>query len=459
MTGSVATQALPHWDMTSIFPSLQSPEFAEGFQAVIDKINAMSDLFDKYQVARREPAPLDDETTRAVEDVIGHYNAVSEAVSTLTAYIHCFVTTNSRDNLAQARLSELQGHTVKLSQLGTRFTAWIGSLDVEELIDRSEIARAHAFALRQAKVRATHLMSPPEELLAAELNLSGGAPWAKLHTNITSQLSVPLEVDGKTQELPMSMVRNLAYEADREVRRKAYEAELKAWEKAAVPLAGALNSIKGQVNTLSKRRGWESALDASLFDSNIDRETLDAMMQAARESFPDFRRYFKTKARALGLDALTWYDIFAPVGEGSKVWQYSDAEDFIIKQFGTFSQSMSDMAARAFHENWIDAEPRSGKRDGAFCILLRGAELRVLANYKAAYGGVRTLAHELGHAYHNVQRAPRTAMQRSTPMTLAETAEHILRNDRQARSPQGSRPRGEPVYYRGVAARCRAASS
>jgi pepF/M3 family oligoendopeptidase len=146
------------------------------------------------------------------------------------------------------------------------------------------------------------------------------------------------------------------------------------------------------------------------------------MMHAAREAFPDFRRYMRAKAHALGLDVLSWYDIFAPVGKTSRTWNYSDATDFIVEQFGTYSRKMSEFAARAFREQWVDAEPRPGKRDGAFCMALRKDESRVFTNFKPVYEGMSTLAHELGHGYHNMVKASRTMLQAVTPMTLAETA-------------------------------------
>jgi len=193
------------------------------------------------------------------------------------------------------------------------------------------------------------------------------------------------------------MIRNLASDANRETRRAAYEAEIEAWPRVAVPLAEALNSIKGEVNTLVARRRWGTALDQSLFQNNMDRATLDAMLGAAQESFPDFRRYMQAKARALGVAALPWYDLFAPMGESTRVWQYDEATDFIEQQFGAFSPRLREFAARAFRENWIDAEPHDGKRDGAYCMWIRGDESRIFANYKTAYRGVATLAHELGH--------------------------------------------------------------
>ena len=426
-------KTLPHWDMTPIYPGMDSPEFSDGFSNVVQDIENLTKLFDDYHIMKLSTEPaLDQDMIQAFETVIAQYNTVLEATETLAVYIMCFVTTNSYDTLAQAKLSELQQSMLILSQLGTRLTAWIGSLNVEVLIEHSSVAREHAFMLRKAKISAEHLMTPDEENLASELNLSAGTAWEKLHSDVTSQLMVSLELSEQKQELPMSMVRNLASDPDREVRRSAYEAELEGWKRVALPLAAAMNSIKGEVNVLARRRGWSSPLDASLLDNNIDRVTFDAMLAAAYESFLDFRRYLNAKARVLGLPRLAWYDIFAPVNSTEKVWEYSDASTFIIEQFGSFSPRLSSFAARAFRENWIDAEPREGKVDGAYCTPLRGDESRVFANYKASYDGVSTLAHELGHGYHNLNLAQRTILQRSTPMTLAETAsifcETIIRN-------------------------------
>jgi pepF/M3 family oligoendopeptidase len=427
-----ATQTLPHWDMTVVFPGMESQEFQGGFARVVQHIRDLEQLFDGHAIEKKASLAVNDDTVQAFETVLQRYNVVLEESRTLNAYITCFVTTNTLDTLAQAKMSEFQQSGMILSQLGTRFAAWIGSLDVEALIGRSSLAQAHAYMLRKSKARAVHLMPPAEENLASELNLSSGFAWEKLHGDVTSQIAVTLELEGERQELPMSMVRNLAFDADRETRRRAYEAELEGWQRNAVPLAAAMNGIKGEVNALSRRRGWESPLQASLLDNNIDRQTLDAMMTAARASFPDFRRYLHAKARALGVERLAWYDLFAPVGSEGRAWSFEEAESFIVEQFATYSARLSNFAARAFRERWVDAEPRRGKVDGAYCAWLRGDESRVFANFKAAFGGVSTLAHELGHAYHNLNLAQRTVLQRSTPMALAETAsifcETIIRN-------------------------------
>ena len=414
--------SLPHWDLSVVFPSLDSPEFEAGFQAVVTGTDRLAALFDERHVEAQPPAAFDPRQVETFELAAAQLNDLLDRLATLGAYIAGFVSTNSRDELAQAKQSELRRHNVQLSNLDTRFTGWVGSLDVETLIARSPLARDHGYMLRKTKEEAKHLMSPPEEMLASELSLTGGSAWSKLYNTYTSQLLAPVELNGKLQELPMPAIRNLAYDEDRDVRRRGYEAELGAWQRAAVPIAAALNSLKGELLTLTTRRSWQSPLDMALFYNNVDRPTLDAMMGAARESFPHFRRYLRAKAHALGLPALAWYDLFAPVGHSAREWSYDAGAEFILEQFGSFSPKLRGLAERAFTERWIDAEPRAGKAGGAFCMRLRGGESRILANFKPSFGEVSTLAHELGHAYHNLNLAGRTMLQRSMPMTLAETA-------------------------------------
>ncbi len=413
---------LPRWDMSVVYPALDSPQFERGFQGILQAIAGLEKLFDELKVGKRESLPVDRALVKDAERVIAEFNRVRDQAETMWAYLYAFVSTDSRDELAQRRWSEFQPRYARLGLLATRLAAWLGSLDVERLIARSPMAAEHAYALRRACAVAEHLMSPPEEDLAAELQLTGGDAWENFYGTLTSQIMVELELEGEGRQLPMSVVRNLAFEADRQVRQRAYQAELAAWEGAAVPVAAAFNAIKGEVLTLGRRRGWESPLDAALFVNAIDRQTLDAMLGTAQEFFPHFRRYLRAKARALGLERLAWFDMFAPVVEEEREWEFSQARQFIVATFAAYSPRLSQFAERAFEERWIDAEPRSGKRGGAFCMLLRDDESRILANYKESFEAVSTLAHELGHAYHNLNLAGQTYLQRLTPMTLAETA-------------------------------------
>lgn len=410
-----AVSQMPHWDLAPFFPSLESPEFEQAVREVRDGLEALDRSLSGVEAMA---APSAD----SFEAVAGEFNALREKARLIGAYLSALVTTDSFDEAAQAKSSEFDSVSSTMQKLGTRFTAWIGAQDVEAWIRESKFAQDHAFYLRRSKEASRHLMSPAEESLAAELNPSGGIAWGKLHGNLSSQLVVAVPLAEGTKQLPMPAVRNLAYDPDREVRRSAYQAELAAWKSIEVPLAAAMNGIKGQVGVLNRRRGWKSSLENALFYANIDSQALDAMLSAARESFPDFRRYLRAKARLLGTEHLAWFDLFAPMGADESEWPYGRAETFVEDQFQGFSGKMGDFAARAFREHWIDAEPRHGKRDGAYCAGFRKEESRILMNYKPSFGSVMTLAHELGHGYHNLCLAGRTQMQKETPMTLAETA-------------------------------------
>ncbi len=428
MATAPATGALPRWNLDQYYPGLDSDGFRDAFGEMKAKIGTFSRIVDEISAEGTSADPVD-----AVDRALGSLNDLLEDVGLMMSYLYGVVSVNSRDELAQRYLSQAQMALVPFRQANTRFTAWLGQQDVEAMIDASSIAKDHAYLLRQAKVEAEHLMAPAEEALASELTLSGGSAFGKLHDDITSQILVRFEKrPGEDVELPMSEVRNLAMDPDRDVRRRAFEAELAAWKQWETPIAAALNGVKGEHTTLARKRSWDSVLDQSLFQNHIDRQTLDAMMQAAREAFPDIRRYWAAKAKALGVDKLMWYDVTAPVGDDTRAWSWDEAMDFVLEQFGSYSDAMRDMVQQAIDEEWIDAEPRPGKVGGAYCSGTRDGKSMVLSNFTPSFDGVSTMAHELGHAYHNVAEKNRTALQRAeTPMTLAETAstfcETILR--------------------------------
>jgi pepF/M3 family oligoendopeptidase len=238
-------------------------------------------------------------------------------------------------------------------------------------------------------------------------------------------MTVDFELDGKTQKMPMPALINLRSHPDEATRRRGYEAENQAWEGVKETLAACMNGVKGETLTLDKKRGREDAVHASLDFARIDRATLDAMLGAMKDSFPMFERYFKHKAKLLGKKKLPWWDVFAPMGKTDKVYSWDEARDFIVSNFNKFSPELGAFAQRAFDNNWIDAEQREGKRGGAFCMGVEAVkESRVLSNFDGSFDQVSTLAHELGHAFHNecAWQAGKTPIQQTTPMTLAETA-------------------------------------
>jgi oligoendopeptidase F len=412
------SQNLPEWNTSTFFPSLESPEFLSAFDSLFADIGAFEALAEQHNIGKLETTLGGADAAAILEPMLHQINVVFDKIRLVNGYINCFTTTNSRNDLAQAKASELQMANVRLGKLGTRFAAWVGSMDLDSTLQYSETARDHLFRLQKMQFAAKHQMSAAEEDLSASLAPSGASAWAKLHGNITSRLEVMVQ----GERIPMSATRAAARHESAERRQAAYTAELEAWETVEVPLAAAINSIKGAANVLWQRRGFEDALSPSLEGANIDRETLSAMHQACEESFPDFRRYLKAKAKLLGSPSLAWCDMLAPVGQAGRSWGWEEGTEFIATQFGTYSPKLEAFARRSLGEGWIDAAPRPGKRDGAFCMGVRGDESRILMNFEPSLDSLSTLAHELGHGYHNLCLKDRSALQGITPMTLAETA-------------------------------------
>jgi pepF/M3 family oligoendopeptidase len=383
------------WDLTPLFPGLESPEFQRAWEGLKGRIGGLKELLE-----REAPLP----------EVLSALDALLEEATPLRAYLYARFTADTQDEAASAKLSELEILFLDFQRLKPRLTRYLALKDPEE-------AGPYRLLVEEAKEEALHMMAEGEEVLAAELSLSGRRAWDKLHESLTSQITA--SVDG--EEMPMAKVRNLYFHPEEAVRRKAYEAELKAWEAHEVPLAFALNGVKGEASVLNRRRGYRDDLEPTLFRNRITRKALHAMLEAVRESLPLFRRYYLLKARALGKERLDWWDLFAPLGRGRR-WTLEEARDFVPGKLSALVPRAAQVAEEAFRERWMDLLPRKGKVGGAYCMPRGGGKSLILANYEESFESVSTLAHELGHAYHNLALARVPASLRKVPMTLAETA-------------------------------------
>jgi pepF/M3 family oligoendopeptidase len=420
--------SVPRWDLSNVYPGLDSDQFA----AAVKDLDTQLDDIDRFQASHKVeksdsgPAQTDiEDLADVLSELVDKMNKVRRQYGTMGAYVASFTTTDSYNQDARRVESELEQYGVRLRKQEVAFRAWVGGMGsrLDGLTALEGTLSKHAFYLHEVQEQSQYLMGPAEESLAAELTLSGANAWTKLQSITNSQLSVDFKLDGKMQKMPMPALINLRSHPDADTRRRGYEAEMGAWEKSKEIYAAALNGVKGEVNTLDKRRGRTDALHASIDTSRIDRVTLDAMMDAMRDSFPMFRKYFRSKARRLGKEQLPWWDLFAPMGKTDRVYKFEEARDFILDQFGTFSDHLHQLAKRAFDKRWLDAEMRDGKSAGAFCMEVPGVdESRILANFDGSLDQLSTLAHELGHAYHNECLVGKTMLQAITPMTLAETA-------------------------------------
>jgi pepF/M3 family oligoendopeptidase len=420
---------LPHWDLSNVYSSLGSGDFSQAIKEVKFLNDELEKFLDLHNISRSNTLSLNDNPSKLAETVaelINRLNKLYCLVNTLHNYTSSFTKTDSYNTEAMQLMSKIREQIVFTEQSHNRIKGWVGTLAdiMPQIIMSEQTNQDHAFYLEETVEQSRYLMSDEEEALAGELSLSGIRAWEKLQGTITSQLKVEFDFDGRTETFPLPALQNIRrYNPDGSLRQRAFQAEILALEGVREPLAACMNGVKGTGNTLNNRRGRSDALHPSLDQARIDRDTFDAMMGAMEDFFPVFRQYLTTKAKRLGKVSLPWWDLFAPVGQKNRTFSWGDAREFIISSFGAFSEDLGIFAQRAFDNNWIDAEPRDGKRGGAFCMRLPSVEeSRILVNFDGSFDQVSTIAHELGHGFHIECQKGKNYLQYITPMTLAETA-------------------------------------
>lgn len=406
------------WSLKELYPSFESNEFKSDMDKLYKKIDELKKWTEINFNSKENAVEKAEEYIKQLSDFISLFSKLS-SFARLTASV------DAKNEQALKISNKLSMKFSELTKPFVSYQKWVGSIDnLDELINSSDILKEHEFFIKEAANNAKYLLSEQEEIIISKMANTGSTAWSNLQNMITSTLLVDIELNGEKKQLPLPAVRNLAYEKDPEIRKTAYYAELEAYKKIEMSSAACLNGIKGEVLTTSKLRGFNSPLEETLFKSRMDKETLDAMITAMKESLPVFHKYYRKKAELLGhSNGLPFYDLFAPIGDVNITFTYEEAKDYIVKNFRSFSDELADFAENAFNNNWIDAEPREGKRGGAFCSNLRPIkESRIMANFNGSFSNMTTLAHELGHGYHGHCLKNEPILNCSYPMPLAETA-------------------------------------
>ena len=400
------------WNLDTIYQGFGDPRFEADLAQGAAKIEALSALTGRLAAT----TPLD-----GLKEGIALLEDISALAQKLAMYASLRQYADTRDTEAQSQLGRIMGLFSGSAAPEAAFQAWAASLpDLMELIQQDEVLRQYRFFFETIRENSRHLLPGRGEEIMAKMELSGGNAWADLHTSLTS--TVPVHYRGETINLPA--VRNLAFDPDPQVRKDAYEAEIACYDAIKDPVAFALNSIKLETLTDCELRGHASPLERTLKEAHMSRATLDAMLGAMDECLPQFWRYLKAKAKALGHEnGLPWYDIFAPMGKASTKFTAESTRTYLVEQFASFDAELSALVDRAFREEWIDFYPRSGKSGGAFCEAVQCMEeSRILTNFDGSFSAVSTLAHELGHAFHDQCVFPHRILNRAYSMPLAETA-------------------------------------
>ena len=400
------------WSLKEFYTGLDDPAYEADIARVEDKIKEVTDFIEKADgLSLKE----------LVESGLSLREEIVSLLEKLEFYLSMRQSVESGNGDIVAQENRIMKLIADLTPYDTALDKLLAEIpDVDALGEESELVREYNFYLKEIQKNAEHLLSDEVEEMVAAMNLTAGSAWSRLQAYLTSTV----EVDYNGEKVTLSEIRNLAYSPDAAVRKAAYEAELAAYEKIKDPIAFSINNIKNQVTMLCHKRGYESPLAMTLEQSRMKRETLDALMDAIREYLPVLRKYMRKKGELLGHnDGLPWYDLFAPIGKSGKTYTLEEARDYLLEVFEKFSPDMSDLMRDAFDNEWIDFYPRKGKVGGAFCAgISRYKQSRILTNYDGSVNSIRTLAHELGHAFHNRQKENGRILNQSYSMPVAETA-------------------------------------
>lgn len=422
-----------HWDLTKMYSGFDDAKLAADFaqaQALNQELAAL---------LQEKPADVGALLVQAVRTA----QKRSEKMALVGEFIFLNLATNAKNEQALAWMDKLMRAQVEMQQTSSAFTRYVSKVEgLDALIAREPLLKEHEYMLKTMVKDAAHVMDPAIEGPVLKMQMTGGEAWSQLSDQIMATHMVEMEIDGEKQSLPLSTVRGMATSPEATVRRRAYEAELASYPRIELAMAACLNGIKGEALTLCELQHYDTVLDTALDAAKIDRQTLDAMLTAMRESLPAFRRYFRAKARHLGHEGgLPFYDLFAPIGAAGKTYTLEEARQLLVQVFGQFSEKMSRFIDRAFEEHWIDAFPYEGKQGGAFCAGVHPLGISyVLANFEGSLDSVSTLAHELGHAYHGDCVKHLSILNADYPMTLAETASIFNETMLVAKLQEGANP-------------------
>lgn len=407
-----------NWSLKELYPSFESQEFKIDMDKLTNKINEVNEW-------ANEIVKDNNDILVKLEEYIKRYSKLTELISKIGAFIELSISVNTKDTEALRYSDIFEKKLTHMVEASTKVERYISTIDnIEHIIEKSELLKAHEYVLKSIVEQSKYLLSDKEESIIANMKNTGSNAWSKLKDNLISSLMVEIKENDEVKEYPLTVVLNMAEDKSEEVRKRAYEAEIASYKKVEEGVAAALNGIKGEVLTVCDFRGYKSPLEKTLLDSRMDEESLNAMLDAMKESLPVFRKYLRRKAEMLGhKNGLPFYDLYAPISNADMKFTYDEGAKFVVKNFRTFSDNLGDFAQKAIDNNWIDVEPREGKVGGAFCAGLHFiGESRILLNYGGNFGDVVTMAHELGHGFHGECLKNEAILNSEYPMPIAETA-------------------------------------
>jgi oligoendopeptidase F len=360
-----------------------------------------------------------------LQELLRDFEETGKKLRQAGAFVGCLQAQNIHDQKAYNLDAQVTG-------LSAAFQTALGTLDsqltkIDETIWEQLLAdgllKEVSFVLNERRTRAKEKLSKEEEAMINALGVDGYHSWGQLYDLIVSKIKVSFTENGAEQQLSVGQAFNKFSSPDRALRSAVFTGWEKAWGEEADLLAKTLNHLSGFRLNVYKKRGWEEVLKEPLGINRMKKETLETMWTVISENKQKLVQYLERKAKLLGLEKLSWYDLDAPYGKTESKISYQEGAEFIEQNFALFGEKLAAFAKMAFENQWIEAEDRPGKAPGGFCTSFpESDESRIFMTYSGTPSNVSTLAHELGHGFHSFAMRGVQHLNRGYAMNVAETA-------------------------------------
>ncbi|MCY4079259.1 MAG: M3 family oligoendopeptidase [Caldilineaceae bacterium] len=417
------------WDLTRLLPS--DPE-ANGSGPIAPSTAAVEELLGQLEESVAAFESLRDELSAQMDrakliDAMQQYEEINTQAYRLFAYGSLWFSSDTQSPDALTYTNRMNQLHAEIENRMLFFNLWWKGLDDEEaealLPDAGTYADFRHYLL-DMRLTKPHMLEESSERIINLKNTNGSSALTTIYSMLTNRLEFELEVDGELKRMSREEVMAHAYSADPDMRAAAYQCLYKVYEEEAPILAQIyINLVRDWYNENVTLRSYQSPIAVRNLNNDIPYKAVQALLEVARRNAPLFQRYFKLKAKWLGVDKLRRYDIYAPLMESSRDVPYDDAVELVLETFNRFDLDFASKAQRVFDDNHVDSELRKGKRAGAFCAtVMPSITPYVLLNYTNKVRDVATIAHELGHAVHSMMAEDHSILTQHSSLPLAETA-------------------------------------
>jgi len=409
--------ALTKWNLGELFSGFDSPDLQVAFDNVEEQVMSFEGIRGKLQPNLDANQFM--EFVRASE-------SAARIINKIYAFTGLSFASDTQDQIAQTYMARVQQFAAEMQNRTLFFSLWWKDLDDKNAERLMNSAGDYRYYLEEMRHFKPHTLSEAEEKIINLKDVTGAGALITLYDAITNRYVFKLEVDGETKELTRGQLQAYVQGPNADLRAKAYQEMYRVYG-ADAPILGQMYQTRARDwhNENLGLRKFSSPMAVRNLQNDIPDEAVNALLDVARKNAKIFQRYFKLKARHLGIPSgkLRRYDIYAPIANSDKKFEYDAATKMVFDSFKSFDPKLAEMAQRVFEQEHVDSAVRKGKRDGAFCwSVLPDMTPYVLLNFQGRARDVATMAHELGHAIHAMLASHHNTFTFHSSLPLAETA-------------------------------------